>query len=129
LLAALEAQPNVPCLQGICAKRIGQQDFWNDAALLAQMRAAGVAARYGEFTGARKGSDSNPLLQATAADQGAWYWVEAMPYASSGSGLITNLGGAAKLELTLNPAVVYRITAMAQGLKPSTQVVLQSTLA
>ena len=129
LLATLEARPGVPCLQGICAKRTGKQDFWNDAALLAQMRAPGVAARYGEFTGARKGSGSNPILQATAADQGAWYWVEALPYAGSGSSLITNLGGPAKLELNLNPALVYRITAIAQGLKPSTQVVLQSTLA
>lgn len=129
LLAVLEARPNVPCLQGICAKRTGKQDFWNDTALLAQMRADGVAARYGEFTGALKKDLSNPILQTTAAGQGAWYWVEVLPYATSGSGLITNLGGAAKLELNLNPAVVYRITAVAQGLKPSTQVVLQSTLA
>ena len=127
LLSTLESQANVPCLQGICAKRTGKQDFWNDTALLTQMRAVG--ARYGEFTGARKGSDSNPILRATAAGQGAWYWVETMPYATSGTGLITNLGGAAKLELNLNPAVVYRITAVAQGLKDSTQVVLQSTFA
>jgi type IV pilus assembly protein PilX len=50
-------------------------------------------------------------------------------YTVSSTGLITNSGAAAKLELNLNPAVVYRITAVAQGLKDSTQVVLQSTLA
>ncbi|MET1114257.1 MAG: pilus assembly protein [Comamonas sp.] len=127
LLAALEARPNVPCLQGICAKRTGKQDFWNDAALLTQMRTVG--ARYGQFTGALKEELSNPILQNTAAGQGAWYWVEVLPYATSSSGLITNLSGAAKLELNLNPSVVYRITAVAQGLKPSTQVVLQATLA
>lgn len=127
LLSTLEAQSNVPCLQGICAKRTDRQDFWNDATLLTQMRAAG--ARYGEFTGARKASDSNPILQSTAAGQGAWYWVEVMPYATSGTSLITNFSGAAKLDLNLNPAVVYRITAVSQGLKASTQVVLQSTLA
>ena len=127
LLATLEAAPNVPCLDAICAKRTGKQDFWNDAETLGQMRAVG--ARYGEYTGARKGSGSNPILQATADGQGAWYWVEVMPYATSSTGLITNLGGAAKLELNLNPAVVYRITAVAQGLKESTQVVLQATLA
>ena len=127
LLYTLESQPTVPCLQGICAKRTGKQDFWNDAETLGQMRAVG--ARYGEYTGARKGSGSNPILQATADGQGAWYWVEVMPYATSSTGLITNLGGAAKLELNLNPAVVYRITAVAQGLKESTQVVLQATLA
>lgn len=130
LLALLESQPNVPCLQGICAKRTGKQDFWNDAAVLAQMRAAGVAARYGEYTGASKGSSTNPILQSTADGQGAWYWIETLPYASSGNpGLITNAGTSVKLDLNLNPAVVYRITAIAQGLKSSTQVVLQSTLA
>lgn len=129
LLGTLEAQPNVPCTQGICAKRTGKQDFWNDAAVLQQMRQAGVGARYGEFTGAQKGSYSNAILQATAAGTGAWYWVEVMPYASNEGGLITNSPNAAKLDLNLNPNVVYRITAIAQGLKPSTQVVLQSTLA
>lgn len=129
LLATLEAQPNVPCTLGICAKRTGKQDFWNDATVLAQMRQAGVGARYGEFTGAQKGSFSNAILQTTAAGAGAWYWVEVMPYSSSESGLITNDPNAPKLVLNLNPTVVYRITAMAQGLKPSTQVVLQSTLA
>lgn len=127
LLSTLESQSPVPCLQGICAKRTGKQDFWNDATLLGQMR--NVGARYGEFTGARKATGSNPILQATAAGQGAWYWIEVMPYATSSTGLITNSGAAAKLELNLNPAVVYRITAVAQGLKDSTQVVLQSTLA
>ncbi len=127
LLSTLESQSPVRCLQGICAKRTDKQDFWNDAAVLGQMRAVG--ARYGEFTGARKADGSNPILQNTAAGQGAWYWIEVMPYATSGSGLITNSGAAAKLELNLNPAVVYRITAVAQGLKDSTQVVLQSTLA
>lgn len=127
LLSTLESQPTVPCLQGICAKRTGKQDFWNDATLLGQMRTAG--ARYGEFTGARKADGSNPILQTTAAGQGAWYWIEVMPYATASTALITNSGTAAKLELNLNPAVVYRITAVAQGLKASTQVVLQSTLA
>ena len=127
LLATLEAAPNVACIEGICAKRTDAQDFWNDSELFEQMRQAGVAARYGEFTGAQKGSHSNPILQATAANQGAWYWVEVMPYAVNESSLITN--SAPKLDLNLNPAVIYRITAIAQGLKPSTQVVLQSTLA
>ena len=129
LLNTLEAQPDVPCIQGICAKRTGKQDFWNDRKTLEQMRRPGVGARYGEFTGARKGNYGHPLLQTTAAHTGAWYWVEVMPYASGESGLITNRPGAAKLDLHLNPALVYRITAIAQGLKPGTRVVLQSTLA
>lgn len=129
LLGTLEARPDVPCTQGICAKRSGKQDFWNDRTTLERMRQAGVGARYGEFTGARKGSHSNPILQATAAGTGAWYWVEVMPYATGESGLITHGPGAARLDLHLNPNVIYRITALAQGLRPGSQVVLQSTLA
>lgn len=138
LLATLEARPNVackngscsrPCLQGICAKRTLEQDFWNDATLLEKMQESGVAARYGEYTGALTNAQSNPILQATAAGQGAWYWVETLPYAVNASSVITNLDAPAKLDLNLNPSVVYRITAIAQGLKPSTQVVLQATLA
>ena len=128
LLATLEAAPNIACIQGICAKRIDEQDFWNNEETLALMQKAEVGARYGEFTGAQSGGHSNPILQATADGAGAWYWVEIMPYATSGSGLITNNLNAAKLDLNLNPALVYRITAIAKGLKPSTQVVLQSTL-
>ncbi|WP_159914346.1 PilX N-terminal domain-containing pilus assembly protein [Pantoea sp. 18069] len=129
LLATLEAAANVPCLNGICAKRTGKQDFWNDKDLFPQMRAAGVAARYGEYTGAQKGSYSNPILQASADGTGAWYWVEVMPYASSAGALITNNPRAEQLVLNLNPPLVYRITAIAQGLRSGTQVVLQATLA
>ena len=127
LLATLEAAPNVPCLDAICAKRTGKQDFWNDKDLLEKMRAQG--ARYGMYTGAQKGNYSNPILQATGDGTGAWYWVEVMPYASSAGALITNNPRAEQLMLNLKPALVYRITAIAQGLKSGTQVVLQSTLA
>lgn len=127
LLTALEAAANVPCIDGICAKRIDKQDFWNDKALFEKMRAQG--ARYGMYTGAQKGNYSNPILQATGDGKGAWYWVEVMPYASSASALITNNPRAEQLNLNLKPALVYRITAIAQGLKSGTQVVLQSTLA
>jgi type IV pilus assembly protein PilX len=127
LLATLEAAASVPCVDAICAKRTGKQDFWNDKELLDKMRQQG--ARYGMYTGAQKGSYSNPILQATAEGAGAWYWVEVMPYASSAGALITNNPRAEPLALNLKPALVYRITAIAQGLKSGTQVVLQSTLA
>jgi len=50
-----------------------------------------------------------------------------MPYDSNAgnSGLVTN--GDSNLGLNLKPNIAYRITAIAHGLKPSTQVVLQST--
>ena len=44
---------------------------------------------------------------------------------ANNSGLISN--GSRNLGLNLKPNVVFRITAIARGIKPSTQVVLQST--
>jgi type IV pilus assembly protein PilX len=125
LLATLEDQAT-RCLQGICQKRTGNQDFWNDSATLTAMIADGVAARYGQYTGAQTGPNSNPILNNTTAGQGAWYWVEIMPYDTNPGGL---LAGKPKLELNLKPPVVFRVTAIARGLKASTQVVLQSTFA
>lgn len=125
LLATLEAKPT-KCLQGICMKRVGKQDFWNDTTTLNSLIANGIGARYGQYTGVLSGSASNPILSNTTAGQGAWYWVEIMPYDTNPVGLVA---GKPKLELNLKPPVVYRITAVARGLKPSTQVVLQSTYA
>lgn len=124
LLAQLDGQPT-RCLDGICQKRTGAQDFWSDQAALAAMTAAGVGARYGQYTGALP-DVGNPLLLETAAGRGAWYWVEVMRYSDNPSGLLADRN---QLELNLNPNVVYRITAVARGLKPQTQVVLQSTFA
>ena len=118
------------CINGLCLKRIGNQDFWNESATLAALQATGIGARYGEFTGAEIGSNSNPLLNdRSAASKGAWYWIEVMPYDGNAgnTGLITN--GSTNLALNLVPKVVYRITAIAYGLKPNTRVVLQSTYA
>jgi type IV pilus assembly protein PilX len=119
------------CFKGVCLKRIGEQDFWNDKTTLTAMMNENVGARYGQFTGAQAGSSSNPILAyndpANNKDKGGWYWIEIMPYDSNAgnTGLITN--GSTNLALNLTPAVAYRITAIAHGLKPSTQVVLQST--
>ena len=125
LLSTLEAQ-TTGCLQGICLKRTGKQDFWNDTTTLNALITDGVGARYGQYTGVLTGSASNPILSRTATGQGAWYWIELMPYDTNPGGL---LAGKSKLELNLKPTVVYRITAIARGLKSSTQVVLQSTFA
>lgn len=122
LLNTLQAQSS-GCLQGICIKRIGAQDFWNDAKTLTAMMADGVGARYGEYTGASTGTASNPLLAERGSGRGGWYWIEVMQYSESGGPMV----GKPKLELTLNPNLVYRITALARGTREGTQVVLQST--
>jgi len=119
------------CFKGVCLKRTGEQDFWNDKTTLTAMMNENVGARYGQFTGAQAGNTSNPILAyndpANNKDKGGWYWIEIMPYDSNAgnTGLITN--GSNNLALNLTPSVAYRITAIAHGLKPSTQVVLQST--
>jgi type IV pilus assembly protein PilX len=146
LLARLASDaPESRCVNAICQKRTGVQDFWNVKADWDRMvaappaGAASAAARYGDYTGALPPSDSqakpNPLLTERAADQGAWYWIEVMPYDDSPTGLLPDRN---KLELNLNPFVVYRITAVATGRRAFsresgkmeyTKVVLQSTYA
>jgi len=137
LLAGFESEVT-HCRNGLCAKRIDQQDFWNnsDAAkgpTLAQMATSGVGARYGQYTGAAVGDTAhpaNPILADTSADdRGGWYWIEVLPYddSSKSAGLIT--GSSSALALHMVPNVVYRITTLAYGRKPSTLVVLQQTYA
>ena len=136
LLAHLKTQ-STGCQHGLCLKRTGNQDFWNDTATLTAMTAANVGARYGQYTGAKKGDSSNPanpILQQTGAGKGGWYWIEVLPYdqSSKSSGVIVGGSGSTNLDLlalNLKPHVVYRITALAQGLKPNSRVVLQQTYA
>lgn len=121
------------CGHGLCAKRSDKQDFWNDSATLALMTTQSVGARYGQYTGAAAGSSkpANPILVDTSAsNSGGWYWIEVLPYdeSSKTSGLIVS-GPNNLLPLNLTPSVVYRITALAYGRKPSTMVVLQQTYA
>lgn len=141
LLARLDSTDS-GCLNAICQKRTGVQDFWNVDADRKKMMVDNVGARYGDYTGALPPEDSkatpNPLLKERGTNnKGAWYWIEVMPYDDSPSGLLQERN---KLELNLNPFVVYRITAVAMGLKAAnstltpteqeyTKVVLQSTYA
>ena len=117
------------CLHAICQKITGAQDFWRDSTTFNNMTAANVGARYGTYTGAQAGATSNPILGNTATGQGAWYWIEAMKLAPSGistpNGLVSN---ATAIE-PVNAKLIYRITAIARGIKPNTQVVLQSVVA
>ena len=155
LLADLDTQPT-KCRTGLCAKRTGRQDFWKYTSTtnpaptnlqpgevkLEDMTKPGIGARYGQYSGAAKGTSSspaNPLLQwkldgSTPDNQGGWYWIEVLPYddSSKNSGLIVKPVAAANdnlLRLNLTPNVVYRITALAYGRKSGTMAVLQQTYA
>lgn len=126
LMVTLSGSPESKyCVKGICLKRTGNQDFWNDGPTLAAMLPSG--ARYGQFTGAQAGNASSPILKINEDSRGGWYWVEVMPYDpnAGNSSLITN--GSINLALNLKPNVAYRITAVARGIKANTQAVLQST--
>ena len=125
LTYTLDAQ-TTKCFNGICQFRTGAQDFWNDPTTMSAMIAADIGARYGQYTGASAGTSSNPILADTTAGRGAWYWVETIKYEpkATGSGLLAG----AEPEV-VNAQVFYRITAIARGLKPSTQVVLQNIVA
>ena len=146
------------CLNGLCAKRSGRQDFWNYNANspvpsdlkpgevpIESLTAADVGARYGEYTGASLGDASNPinpiLADRSAPNQGGWYWIEVLPYDQSSQNAGVVMGNNNLLALNMVPNVVYRITALAYGRKlrpartgevgdqPVTMVVLQQTYA
>lgn len=137
LLAALSAHTaGAGCRSGLCTKREGAVDFWNntDASkgpTLTQMLAVG--ARYGQYTGAKYGdkdNPANPILADRTADRGAWYWIEVLPYDESAKSSNLIVGGATNLlPLYIDPNVVYRITALAYGRKPGTLVTMQQTYA
>lgn len=121
----------VNCYKGICNKRAGAQDFWNDSTTLTNMIATDAGARYGQFTGADATATANPILANTTAGQGAWYWVEIMPYIDENVDLISGTpicSNTSRFSPGINKRFVYRITALARGNKSNSEIVLQSTL-
>ncbi|MCZ2106178.1 MAG: pilus assembly protein PilX, partial [Burkholderiales bacterium] len=104
------------CKNGLCVKRRGRQDFWNNhtdtteaddpEVSFEQMTRANNAgkrggARYGAFTKASFNDPANPdvpanpiLADRSADDRGGWYWIEVLSYAApdavGGTGLIVN---------------------------------------
>lgn len=123
--------PTVGCYKGICTKRANAQDFWNNSTTLTAMTASDVGARYGQFTGADAAATANPILANTKAGEGAWYWVEVMPYMDPKIALMSGMPPGSNVERfapSLKKLWVYRITAIAHGNKPGSEVVLQSTL-
>jgi type IV pilus assembly protein PilX len=119
----LRAAPR-SCARGICLGSPDNRDFWTSKDALAAMTASGVAATYGEYTGAKATSASNPLLIAGAGQRArAWYWVEVLPY---DLGAATAAGAARQYSPDADAPYVYRITAVAQGLKPHSMAVVQT---
>jgi len=151
LIDALDAQ-TTRCRDGICTRRLGRQDFWNydddavkaptnpQASLgevpLEDLAKKGIGARYGQYTGAKTGNASAPINPILAIDdddkpkQGGWYWIEVMPYSQAAKYANLIVGADSnRLPLHLDVYVVYRITALAYGMKENTKVVLQQTYA
>jgi type IV pilus assembly protein PilX len=141
------------CLNALCVKRTGRQDFWNNTNdkadplidfTLAEMMTNGVGARYGEYSGATLSADpndpgGNPILRDRSANnRGGWYWIEVLPYDPYADRSALVAGGANHLRIKTPANVVYRITAVAHGRKlrnqggvdvPVTQAVIQQTYA
>lgn len=107
--------PRTPsCAQGICVADQVMPEFWRQPkGELDRMKA--LAAHYGEFTGAPSMQASNPLLMTKG-----WYWVEVLPFDGQAP------SSAEALAPDPENAFVFRITALAEGRKPSTRTVLQA---
>lgn len=105
--ALLQVGAAVPCQDGICAP----SSLAALAALEDEPALRAVGARLGQFTGA-PARDAPP----------GWYWVEMFRYQSAAEAT------RAPLEAEPDPTrpFIYRITALALGLKPGTRAVVQS---
>ncbi|KQP35751.1 hypothetical protein [Pseudorhodoferax sp. Leaf274] len=111
--ALLQVSAAVPCRDGICAP----------TSLGAMARTGelppALGARYGQFT-----QWSQPTVGDAPPERGVrgWYWVEIFQFRGDGT------APAALQHVLPDPArpLVYRITALAEGHKPGTQVVLKS---
>lgn len=116
------------CYQGICSPRKESEDWSLEAIHQQGLPMAGIGARYGEYTMANHENNPNPLLNWEKSKPNeqvkAWYWVEVLPYVHIGK----------DVPLELHPErytpygtvrVVFRINALAKGLKKNTQVLLQ----
>ncbi len=148
LVTSLEGE-TTRCKDGLCARRVGRQDFWNYATAATAIKPAAnpalgevplsslmkkdIGARYGQYTGATNTTANgpiNPILTETDDDKGGWYWIEVMRYSdkAKSANLIVD-STTNELPLNLDVYVIYRITAVAVGRRPGTTVVLQETYA
>lgn len=131
LLDKLESAPQ-RCLQGLCARLT----TWSQSDIDSRM-GKNIGARYGEYTGAERTGHNNPLLNwinFSDVDKGsinientpAWYWIEILPYVDEKpAGLIVEQGSEEWMPILGKDRTAYRVTAIAHGRKPNTQVILQ----
>lgn len=114
------------CIKGICLANGVANEFWRAAAGASGLTAMKkAAARYGEFTGAQAtAAVGNPqLVSSSIGDAKAWYWVEVLPYDTSAAVVP---GPAQTFKPDNTAPYIYRITGIAEGLKPNTQAVVQT---
>jgi type IV pilus assembly protein PilX len=118
-----------PCINGVCTNLAGNttdttansSNFWQNTSYVTAMSLIGSV--YGAYTGATPTTATgNPLL---ATNGKAWYWVEVLPYDTERAP--TAGPAAVRWQPNITLPLVYRITALAQGFKPGTQAVVQST--
>jgi len=112
------------CMDGICFTT--SPNLWTSAYLkdnVAALTQPGVAATYGQFTGATAQAAGNPLLSRTRPR--AWYWVEVFRY-----DVTTQLSQPVYGVPTpsLSSPIVFRITAHVQGMRPGTRAWMRSVL-
>ena len=127
VLASSFAESGPTCRDGVCIATRVKDGFWTattGSMGLGAMKK--VAATYGQYTGAVAGDIGNPLLKTGSGRETAkvWYWVEVLPY-----DLGSAVGGGAAHAFAPDSTrpYVYRITAVAQGLKKGTQATVQAT--
>ncbi|MFW5329268.1 pilus assembly PilX family protein [Hydrogenophaga sp. ZJX-1] len=132
LRATIPNFATLPCRQGICL--LEEEDalgvgWWNlgagfDAMTANTRTANAIAATYGEFTGIDNDDIDNPLLLVRAdGEYGAWYWIEVMEFQNTGA--MAPIAGNLPVPAVDAP-FIFRITAVANGLKPGTRVVLRT---
>jgi type IV pilus assembly protein PilX len=129
-LIALTTAAATRCRQGICIPdNMAALANLHTPAVLGQVFAEGTF--YGRYTGAvAANASSNPSLSlntgaaALPADGQPWsrYWIEVFRYGQN-----VNNGATAAADLVPDPSAphVYRLTAIAQGRKPGSRVVLR----
>lgn len=120
LTALADSAPS--CAEGICSPDKVPPQFWNDKETLEAMKRR--ASAYGAHTGERASAAANPLLS-SGTGQRAWYWVELLPYDTAAA---IDGGPAEAFAPDRTTPYIYRITAVAQGLRPTTQAVVRTIL-
>jgi type IV pilus assembly protein PilX len=126
--------PNPPCKDGICldlgtaSNGDSATSFWNSNSLWATYTTNNRGARFGQYSNSAlvSGTAVNPVL----LDR-AWYWIEVLPYGGamgSGRTMVSEgaLLGASTVKPDQNCPFVFRITAVARGLKPGTTAAIQT---